>query len=361
MKYALIGCGRIAKHHINAAKKNGLEIVALCDLNPDKAMKYKEEYGLNESVDVYTDYKIMMKHHDIELISIVTESDFHASIAIDVINEKVNVIIEKPIALSVSDAETILQKAKEKAVKVCACHQNRFNPAVQNMKNALEKGRFGKITHGSVHIRWNRGPAYFARGDWRGTWMKDGGCLMNQCIHGIDMLLWMMGSEVKSVFGTIRRANHDYIEGEDLGMAVIQFKDGAVATVEGTTNTYIEAEEACLCLYGIDGAVKLGGATINNIEEWCFEKKEPDDKNMIVVETVKNVYGNSHPRIFADMIESIALDKEPYVNATAGKTAMSVILAIYRSHKEGRVIEFPMNEYSTMNMIGTFEEEQKDV
>ncbi len=354
MKYALIGCGRIAKHHINAAKECGLEIVALCDLQKEKAQRYISEFELPQSTHIYTDYQEMIKKLDIDLISIATESDAHAPIAINLIKNKINVIIEKPIALSLVDAHQIMELADKHAVKVCVCHQNRFNPAVQNMRNALEEGRFGKLTHGSVHIRWNRGANYYARGDWRGTWKQDGGALMNQCIHGIDMLLWMIGSDIVSVYGVIRRVNHDYIESEDLGMALIQFANGTIVTIEGTTNTYIEAEEACLCLYGICGAVKLGGATINNIEEWQFAEKVPTDKNMLVKETVKNVYGNSHPRIFEDMIGAINENRKPYISISDSVKAMSVILAIYKSHQEGKAVYFPYGDFSTLEMIGTF-------
>lgn len=352
MKYAIIGCGRIARFHIMAALENELEIVALCDLNVSKAKKYIYDYNLSPNTKVYDDYKKMIKEEKLDFVSIATESDKHAPLAIYIINQGINVLIEKPIALSMKEANAIVEAAREKNVKVEVCHQNRFNPAVQNLRNAIEQGRFGTITHGSVHIRWNRDSKYYARGDWRGTWEHDGGTLMNQCIHGIDMLLWMMGGNVKSVYGEIRNLNHSYIEGEDLGMAVITFDNGAVATIEGTTNTYIEAEEACLCVYGVNGAVKIGGATINCIEKWTFENKESSDSEKLINESVTNVYGNSHPRIFKDLIDSIEKKCEPYVTADDGKKAMSVILAIYKSCKEHKVIDFPMEEFSTIDMQG---------
>lgn len=354
MRYAIIGCGRIAKHHILAALENRLEIIALCDLNPEKAERYIEEYHLS-GTKIYDDYMIMLKNEKLDFVSIATESDKHAPIATDIIHHGIHVLIEKPIALSMRDADRIIEEANRKKVKVEVCHQNRFNPAIQNLRVALQQGRFGKVTHGSVHIRWNRGAKYYARGDWRGTWRQDGGTLMNQCIHGIDMLIWMMGGNVQSVYGQIRNLNHDYIEGEDLGMAVITFDNGSVATIEGTTNTYIEAEEACLCIYGTKGAVKIGGATMNSIEEWAFECKKNTDSDMMVKESVNNVYGNGHPRIFKDMIDTIQNNGVPYVSAEDGRKAMSVILAIYRSCKEHRVIDFPMTEFSTLDMSGFFD------
>lgn len=347
MRYAIIGCGRIARFHIMSAKENYLEIVALCDLDVEKVKKYIHDYNLPLTTKIYSDYKKMIEKENVEFISIATESDKHAPIAIDVIEQNINVLIEKPIALSIEDANRIYAIAEEKDVIVGVCHQNRFNPAIRELRNAIEQGRLGRITHGSVHIRWNRGEKYYARGDWRGTWEHDGGTLMNQCIHGIDMLLWMMGGNVKSVYGEIRNLNHDYIEGEDLGMAVISFDNGTVATIEGTTNTYIGAEEACLCIYGTDGAVKIGGPTMNHIEEWAFS-----DEEKCINESVVNVYGNSHPRIFKDMMESIKQHVNPYVTVNDGIKAMSVVLAIYKSTKEHRVIEFPMEGFSTLDMQG---------
>lgn len=350
MRYAIIGCGRIARFHIMAAKENNIEIIALCDINIKKAQKYIEDYNLSPQTKIYSDYRKMLTKEDIEFVSIATESDKHAPIAIDVINYGINVLIEKPVALSIKDANRIIEAAKKKQVIVSVCHQNRFNPAIQNLRNAIVQKRFGRITHGSVHIRWNRGTKYYARGDWRGTWEHDGGTLMNQCIHGIDMLLWMMGGQIKSVYGEIRNLNHDYIEGEDLGMAVIAFDNGSVATIEGTTNTYIEAEEACLCIYGVDGAVKIGGATMNCIEKWSFVDKQATDSDEYINESVNTVYGNSHPRIFKNMMIAIENNIEPYVTVEDGKKAMSVILAIYKSSKEHRVVEFPMEDFSTMDM-----------
>lgn len=350
MRYAIIGCGRIARFHIMSAKENELEIVALCDLEVEKAQKYIIDYDLPSTTKVYSDYNKMIKEESLDFISIATESDKHAPIAIEVIKHSINLLIEKPIALSIKDANLIYKAAIEKGVIVGVCHQNRFNPAIQELRKAVEYERFGKITHGSVHIRWNRNEKYYARGDWRGTWEHDGGTLMNQCIHGIDMLLWMMGGNVKSVYGEIRNLNHDYIEGEDLGMAVITFDNGSIATIEGTTNTYIEAEEACLCIYGINGAVKIGGATMNCIEKWVFSDKEDGDDDKCINESVNNVYGNSHPRIFNNMIKSIEQHSDPYVKVLDGVKAMSVILAIYKSSKEHRVIQFPLEDFSTLDM-----------
>ncbi|MDO4204130.1 MAG: Gfo/Idh/MocA family oxidoreductase, partial [Selenomonadaceae bacterium] len=195
MKYALIGCGRIAVNHLIAVDNNKLDIVAVCDIMPEKMEQILAKHGWENREDIkrYIDYKEMLRAEKPELVSIATESGIHAEIALFCIENGVNVIIEKPMAMNMADAEKIMALAKEKGVKVAACHQNRFNIAVQKMRGALEAGRFGRLSHGSIHVRWNRNEGYYNQAKWRGTWAQDGGALMNQCIHGIDLLRWMMG------------------------------------------------------------------------------------------------------------------------------------------------------------------------
>ena len=297
----------------------------------------------------------MVEENEIELISIATESGIHAEIAIYCINHGIHVIIEKPMAMSMSDAEEIIRLSEEKHVKVSACHQNRFNVAVQEMRKALEAGRFGKLSHGSIHVRWNRNEGYYTQAPWRGTWAQDGGTLMNQCIHGIDLLRWMMGDEVEEVYGVTSQRFHSYLEAEDIGMAVIKFKNGAVATVEGTTNVYPKNLEETLYLFGEHGTVKLGGTSTNNIDVWDFaDENEGDQKNKGLEEQTSNVYGNGHTSLFADMIDAICQDRKPYVDATAGRNALEIVLAIYKSQKTGMPIKLPLKDFQSLDMEGEF-------
>lgn len=229
MNYALIGCGRISTNHIKAAVANKLRIVAVCDVVPERMQEVLAKHGLENDPTIarYTDYKKMIADHpDLQLISIATESGRHAEIALYCIESGINVIIEKPMAMSLADADKIISSSNAKGVKVSACHQNRFNIAVQQMRQALEAGRFGKISHGSIHVRWNRNREYYEQAKWRGTWAQDGGALMNQCIHGIDLLRWMMNDDIDEIYGVTKQQFHDYLECEDIGMAVIKFKNG---------------------------------------------------------------------------------------------------------------------------------------
>lgn len=361
MKYALIGCGRIATNHVKAVRNNGLEFVAACDIEEENIQKLLEKHNLqnDSSIERYTDYKQMISEHpEIELVAIATSSGAHAEIALYCIDHGINVIVEKPMAMSIADAEEIIKRSREKNVKVSACHQNRFNVAVQQMRKAVEGGRFGKISHGSIHVRWNRNKDYYDQAPWRGTWAEDGGCLMNQCIHGIDLLRWMMGNEVESVYGVTCQQQHPYLQCEDVGMAVIKFRNGSVATIEGTTNVYPKNLEETLYLFGETGTVKLGGKSTNNIDVWDFADETQEDlKFKGLEEETCNVYGNGHTSLYADVIDAVLNDREPYVNAVAGRNALEMVLAIYQSAQLGEPVNLPLNNVASTDFEGRFNHE----
>ena len=358
MKYALIGCGRIAVNHIKAVLNNHLELVAVCDILPEKMEALLAKYDLQNDASIarYTDYKkLLSEHPELQLISIATESGLHAEIALACIDAGVNVIIEKPMAMNMTDADEIIRRSGAKNVKVAACHQNRFNVAVQEMRRALEAGRFGRLSHGSIHVRWNRDHSYYDQASWRGTWAQDGGCLMNQCIHGIDLLRWMLGDEVEEVYGATRQQFHDYLEAEDVGLAVVKFKNGAIGTIEGTTNVYPKNLEETLYVFGEKGTVKLGGTSTNNIDVWNFaDESDADAKNKGLQEATSNVYGNGHTSLFADMVDAIEHDRKPYVDAVAGRNALEMVLAIYKSQKTGLPVKLPLTDFASTDMTGTF-------
>ena len=357
MRYALIGCGRIATNHMKAAVNNQLEISAVCDVVPEhmEVLLAKHELQNDMSILRYTDYKSMIQEVKPDLVSIATESGIHAEIALFCIDHGVHVIIEKPMAMSISDANEIIRCSEEKHVKVSACHQNRFNIAVQEMRHALEAGRFGRLSHGSIHVRWNRNQGYYDQAPWRGTWAQDGGALMNQCIHGIDLLRWTFGGEIEEVYGQTRQQFHDYLEAEDVGMAVVKFKNGAIGTIEGTTNVYPKNLEETLYIFGENGTVKIGGTSTNNIDVWDFsDETEEDIQKKELKEATSNVYGNGHTSLFADVVDAIENDRKPYVDAVAGRNALELVLSIYKSQKTGDVVKYPLENFSSIDMKGEF-------
>ena len=356
MKYALIGCGRISPNHIEAAKNNGLDFVAMCDIVPENMQEKSDKFGL-EAVKKYEDYHELLAAEKPELVAIATESGKHAAIALDCIEAGCNVIIEKPIALSIKDADAIIEAAEKKGVLVCANHQNRFNKSIQYIRKALEDGRFGKLSHGAAHIRWNRGPQYYEQAPWRGTWAQDGGALMNQCIHNIDLLRWMMGDEVDEVMAYTDQLEHPYLEAEDLGLAIVRFKNGSYGLIEGTTNVFPKNLEETLYIFGEKGTVKAGGTSDNIIEEWRFadELDDPESVKAEYGENPPNVYGFGHTPLYADVIDAIKTGRKPYVDGEAGKRALEMVLAIYKSATEHRPVKLPLDECSTMDFVGRFD------
>lgn len=359
MKYALIGCGRISPNHIMAAINNNLEFVAICDIDEVCMTDKIKKFSLPESVKTYTDYKEMLANEKPELVAIATESGKHAQIALDCIEAGCNLIIEKPIALSIEDADNIINAAKEAGVKVCVSHQNRFNKSIQKIRDAVDRDRFGRLFYGTAHIRWARDWEYYSRAKWRGTWAQDGGCLMNQCIHNIDLLIWMMGGQPTEVMAYTDRLKHDYIEAEDLGIAVVRFANGTYGIIEGTTNVYPKNLEETLYIFGEKGTVKAGGASVNKIEEWFFadELDSAEEIKAQFGENPPNVYGFGHTPLYADVIDSVKSNRDPLVTAKDGKAALEVILAIYKSAAEGRPVQLPLNECSTLDFTGRFENE----
>jgi len=356
LKYAIIGCGRISPNHVAAALENNLEIVALCDIEESKLDSTIQNFNLSNGIKKYVDYIEMLDIERPELVAICTESGKHGQIALDCIDAGANLIIEKPIALSLEEADMIIKKAEEKNIKVSACHQNRFNKSVQKIREAIEENRFGKLMHGTAHIRWNRGEDYYKQASWRGTWEQDGGALMNQCIHNIDLLRWMMGDEVIEVVGMTDNLIHDFIDAEDLGIALVKFTNGSYGIIEGTTNIFPKNLEETLYIFGEKGTVKAGGKSVNLIEEWQFADNldNPEEVKEKYHENPPNVYGFGHNPLYANVIDAIKNDKQPYVTAVDGRNALELVLAIYKSASEGKIVKLPLDKCSTLDFKERF-------
>lgn len=354
MKYALIGCGRVSPNHILAAQENGLTVCALCDLNLAQAQENLQEfYGAGKEMPpFYTDYHEMLAMEQPDLVAIATYSGTHAAIALDCIAAGCHVIIEKPIALSMDDARAIVTAAKEKGVLVSTNMQNRFNAPILLLKEALDAGRLGTLISGSMHVRWHRDEAYYSQAAWRGTWAQDGGALMNQSIHGLDLLRWLMGNTITSVSGTVMNRMHPYIEAEDIGTAVLTFANGALATVECTTCAFGAQEEETLELLGTKGLVKLGGTCAQTVEMWRFADGDEAEEQDMIHRYGKNpasVYGHGHTALYADMLHAISDGCQPFVSGEAGVQALETVLAIYQSTLVGGKVTLPLDHCSTLD------------
>jgi len=357
LKIAIIGCGRISYKHIEAITQNKEEIqlTGLCDRVEDKAITRRDEYiealGENIDVKVYIDYKEMLEKIYIDLVSIATESGYHSEIAIYCMNKGKHVIVEKPMSLSTQDADKMIECAKKNNVKLCVSYQNRFNEPIQKLSNAVEENRFGKLVNGTARTLWNRSRGYYEQALWRGTWELDGGTLMNQCIHNIDLLQWMMGGEIDTVYAQCGTFIRD-IEAEDFGAIIIKFKNGAIGIIEGSACVYPKNLEETLSIFGETGTVSIGGLAVNLIETWRFGDGKDTEEEILkqYQREPDTVYGSGHIPLFKDMIDAINTGREPLINGAEGKKSISIVLAAYKSRLTGLQVKFPMGDFSTSEM-----------
>jgi len=350
LKFALIGCGRISANHIKALLDNykEAELVAVCDLIKDKAeskadeyfLKAKEKKLLIERPKIFTDYQEMLQKEDIDVCSVCTESGYHAEIALNCMALKKHILVEKPMAISLLDADRMINTAEENKVKLSICYQNRFNPTIQRLKQAIDEGKFGRIIAGTARILWNRNREYYNQAKWRGTWKLDGGCLMNQCTHSIDLLQWMIGDEVDSIFAQTENYFHPYIETEDYGSIIIRFKNKAIGNIEGTVYVYPQNLEETLTVIGERGTAVIGGLALNKITVWNF-KDNKDSLEEVQKECnleIENVYGRGHSPLYNNFINSIKDNSLPLIDGNEGKKSLSIVLMAYKSQKYSRVI-----------------------
>ncbi|WP_125152725.1 Gfo/Idh/MocA family protein [Clostridium rectalis] len=358
LKFAIIGCGRISYKHVEALVGNKEEVLlaATCDIEKEKAEAKKNEYiermGQPLNVGVYTDYKEMLDKEDIDVVTIATESGYHPEITIYCMNKGKHAIVEKPMALSIKDADNMIKCAEDNNVKLCISHQNRFNAPIQKLRGAVEGDRFGRLVSGTARILWNRNMGYYEQAPWRGTWALDGGTLMNQCIHNIDLLQWMLGGEIDTVYAQCDTFLRD-IEAEDFGAVVIRFKNGAIGIVEGSACVYPKNLEETLSIFGETGAVSIGGLAVNKIETWRFKDGKDSEDDILKDQGADpdTVYGFGHINLFKDMINAINNNEEPLINGEEGKKGMAIILAAYKSRLTGQPVKFPLEDFSTMEMV----------
>lgn len=358
LQIGMIGCGRIAKKsHTEAmiANRDSIDCVYACDLVEEKAHEFASIIASNTRAKPRTtnSYKRLLSDPNLDAVVIATESGKHFRIAMDALEAGKHVLVEKPMALSTEHLSLMINKAREKSLKLAICHQNRFNPPVQEVRRRIESGDFGKILYGTIQIRWSRNENYYKQAPWRGTWEMDGGALMNQSIHGIDLLQWMLGGDVEEVYGIILNMEHPYIEAEDFGAAILKFKNGAIGIIEATTNVYPKNLEEKLSIFGEKGTAIIGGIAVNRIETWNFPNESSHPfMNLSDPETV---YGHSHIDTYRDFAESIINDREPYINGEEGRKAVDIVLAIYKSFKKKRAVQISDLDWSTKAMISVFE------
>ncbi|MGA1825063.1 MAG: Gfo/Idh/MocA family protein [bacterium] len=337
MQFALIGCGNIAKKHTHVIRNylNNADIAAFCDINEARAREFGVKYG----APAYSSIEGMMKDvgDQIDIISVLTPSGMHCQNVIELAHYGKPLVIEKPIALRLSEADKIVRICDEHGAKIFVVHQNRYNLPIVKAHEALKKERFGKLVMGTIRMRWKRDQAYYDSADWRGTWAYDGGVFTNQASHLIDMLTWFMGSvtSVKAV-GTTRLVN---IECEDTGAAILRFTNGAIGVIEATTATRPRDLEGSISILGGKGSVVIGGFFMNELITWEFEDHQPEDE-MIFKNYGKNPqeWGYNLGEYLKDVINSIEKKKAGLVDGLEGRKSLELISAIYESIETGNEI-----------------------
>lgn len=358
---ALVGCGRIAHKHVDAAAHMApqAQLVAVCDIVEAQAQEKGQEYkmqltelGLSFPIpEVVLDYRELLGREDIQMVAIATESGNHAQIAIEFLEAGKHVLVEKPMALSMLDADRMIASAQKKGLCLGVAHQNRFNKTIQALRKAVEAERFGRILAGNARILWNRNQEYYTQAPWRGTYAQDGGCLMNQCIHNIDLLQWMLGGQMQQVQAMLGNFLHSYIEAEDYGSIQIRFADGVIGNVEGTVCVYPKNLEETLTILGEKGTVVIGGTALNEIKTWQFADDIDTFKEVCSQcdSQIDSVYGLGHRPLYNDFLASMKEGRLPLIHGEEGKKAMAIILHAYHAEKQKQVVYYGKEELSTLH------------
>ena len=339
IKIALVGCGRISKNHFDAINnlKKECEIVAVCDIKPERA----EKAGADNNVPFYTDLDKMLAEIKCDLLSIATPSGLHPEMGAKAAEAGINVLTEKPMAISLEGADSLIDACDKNGVQLFVVKQNRLNTTMQLLKQAISQGRFGKIYTAYVNVLWQRPQDYYDMAPWRGTWKLDGGAYMNQASHYIDLLYWLMGDvcEVAAITDTLARD----IEAEDVGSTVLRFSNGAIGGVNVTMLTYPKNMEGSVMILGEKGSVKIGGMALNKVEHWEFSDYHDDDKFIEQSNYAPpNVYGFGHLAYYKNVLAALRGEKAPDTDGRTGRKSLEIILAIYKSARDKCFVQLPM-------------------
>ena len=335
INFGLVGCGRVAPRHAQAlAELPGARLVAVADVIESRAQRFAKEYR----AEAYTDYRRLLERRDLDAVSICTPSGMHAAMAIEAMQAGRHVLVEKPMAMNLRDADRMIATEQATGVTLGVVLQNRYNPPMQDLRRIVDEGKLGRLFLGNATVRWYRPQEYYADG-WHGTWAIDGGALMNQSIHHIDALQWLMG-DVTSVFAYTATLAHK-MEAEDVGVVALRFASGALGTIEGSTVTYPENLEGSVALFGERGSVKVGGTALNRKVLWKIEGELEHERELLTREQLDpaSVYGTSHKHVVADLLAAIRDKRAPRTNAHQARKSVALVLAIYESARTGQPVD----------------------
>lgn len=334
IRFGLIGCGRVAPRHAQfLTQLSETELTAVADVKPSRAQNYAQKYN----VPAYHTHQALLERDDINAVTICVPSGLHAQITLDALNAGKHVLVEKPIALDLADADRMIALATEKNLKLGVVLQNRYNPPMQMARQAIDQNALGNLYLGNACVRWYRPQSYY-EDDWHGTWAMDGGAIMNQSIHHIDALQWFFG-RVKAVYAYTNTLAHQ-MEAEDVGVAVLRFESGALATIEGSTITWPQNLEASISIFGQRGSIKVGGTALSRLTLWKIAGQLEQEAELITSQQVDppSVYGYSHRAVIQKFAQAIAQDNEPETNGIEARKSLAIVLAIYESARTGKEV-----------------------
>ncbi|HYV98226.1 MAG TPA: Gfo/Idh/MocA family oxidoreductase [Gemmatimonadaceae bacterium] len=338
IRIALVGCGRIAQNHFDAIRRvDGLELVAVCDVIEKRARAAGEANG----VPWFTSYETMLRDAPCDAVTICTPSGLHPPHGILAARAGKHVISEKPMSITLSGADELVAACDAAGVHLFVVKQNRLNPAIQALRRAIEKGRFGRLYIANATVRWARPQEYYDSADWRGTWEFDGGAIMNQASHYVDLLYWLVGPVESVMAKTATLARH--IEVEDSGVALMRFRNGALGVLEVTMLTYPKNLEGSITILGEKGTVKVGGTAVNKVEAWQFADTDEDDAIALASSTnPPSVYGFGHEGYYRNVLAVLRGEAKPDTDGRSGRKSLELILGIYESAKTGRDVPLPL-------------------
>jgi UDP-N-acetyl-2-amino-2-deoxyglucuronate dehydrogenase len=337
-RVGLIGCGRISRNHFDAiARTEGLRLAAVADSVAERARAAGEQLG----VPWFGSMAELLDKADLDLVTICTPSGLHSQQGVMSAKAGKHVITEKPMAITLEQADALVQACDAAGVQLFVVKQNRLNPSVQLLKRAVDKGRFGKIYLANTTVRWNRPQEYYDSASWRGTWEFDGGAFMNQASHYVDLIQWLVGPVESVIAKTATQARR--IEAEDSGVAVMRFRNGAIGLIEVNVLTFPRNWEGSITIIGERGTAKIGGTAVNKVEHWAFAEYDDDDKLVEAAATSPpSVYGFGHEGYYRNVLAVLRGEAQPETDGRAGRKSLELILGIYESAKTGRDVPLPL-------------------
>jgi UDP-N-acetyl-2-amino-2-deoxyglucuronate dehydrogenase len=339
VRFALVGCGRIANNHFEAVRQHAerAELVGVCDVDPRALDRAAGHTG----APAYGSLDAMLRECDADAVIVTTPSGLHSEQAIRIAAAGRHIITEKPMATRWEDGKQMVAAADAAGVRLFVVKQNRRNATLQLLKRAVEKKRFGRIYMVNLNVFWTRPPSYYESAKWRGTWEFDGGALMNQASHYVDLIDWIVGpvESLQAYTATLARD----IEVEDTGVISVRWRNGALGSMNVTMLTYPHNMEGSITVLGERGTVRIGGVAVNDIQQWEFAEPDPDDE--LVADAsyqTASVYGHGHPLYYDNVIQALRGEAEPHTDGREGLKSLEVLIAAYQSARDGKRVALPL-------------------